>query len=120
MTSIDPESILQSVKASIGILPEYDVFDTQLIFCINASLSSLNQIGIGPKEGFLIEGDHETWDEAFGEAVQKKKLLGFAKTYVIMKSRLLFDPPTNGSLVDAMNNQLSEIESRIINIVGYE
>ena len=34
------------------------------------------------------------------------------KTYVHLKSRLLFDPPTGGVL-DAIKNQLSELEYRL-------
>jgi hypothetical protein len=35
------------------------------------------------------------------------------KSYVSMKVRLMFDPPTTGTLTDAINKQISELEWRM-------
>ena len=48
------ESILQSVKKMLGIIPEYTNFDDDIIMHINSVFMILQQLGVGPKEGFAI------------------------------------------------------------------
>ena len=35
------------------------------------------------------------------------------KTYIYMKVRLIFDPPTISSVIDAYKNQIAELEWRL-------
>lgn len=104
------DSILDSTKKVLGIQPDYDVFDTDLIMHINGVFSTLNQLGIGPNEGFAIEDDVPTWQDFLGTDAR----LNNVKTYVYLRVRLLFDPP-GGSyhLVNSMNEQVKELEWRI-------
>lgn len=101
-------SILNEVKQSIGIVPEYDVFDKQLIICINSVFSTLHQLGCGPDEGFSISGDKDEWDDFI-----TTERLNFIKSYVIMKVHVMFDPPTSSMALDALNKQIAEYEWRI-------
>ena len=57
------ESILTSVKKSLGISEEYEHFDADIIMHINTVFTILNQLGVGPKEGFCIADKSSTWDE---------------------------------------------------------
>lgn len=103
------ESILTSVKRLLGIDEEYEYFDQEIILNINSALMTLHQIGIGPKEGFVIVDDSQTWEDFIGE----RKDLESIKTYLYLKTRLSFDPPQTGYLVDAITKQISEIEWRL-------
>ena len=49
------EYILPSIKKLLGINPEYTAFDTDIIIHINTVFGILNQLGIGPAEGFYVE-----------------------------------------------------------------
>ena len=83
------DSILLTVKKALGLDAELTAFDPDIIMFINSSLMSLNQLGIGPEEGFRIETKAETWDD-FTTAL---KLLSAVQTYVYTFVKLLFDPP---------------------------
>ena len=104
------DSILLTVKKMLGIAEEYVAFDIDLIVNINSVFLTLNQIGVGPQEPYLINGSEETWEDFLQD--QQSKLAG-VKTYVYLKTRLLFDPPTNSFLVDAMQKQCDELEWRL-------
>jgi hypothetical protein len=102
-------SILISTKKVLGIAADYTVFDLDIITHINAAFSVLNQLGLGPIEGFFIEDELATWSSFNVPGNQ----LSLVKTYVILKVRMLFDPPATGFLVTAMENQLKEYEWRL-------
>ena len=101
------DSILDSIKKLLGIQPEYTSFDEDIIVAINTSFATLNQLGVGPEGGYMIEDNTQTWNDYITTTN-----LNMVKTYVHLKSRLLFDPPTGGVL-DAIKNQLAELEFRL-------
>lgn len=102
------ESILDSIKKLLGIQPEYRAFDEDLIVHINTVFIILNQINIGPEEGFMIVDGSESWDD-FIKGINETMV----KTYIYLKVRLMFDPPTSGVLIDSMNSMISELEWRL-------
>ena len=107
------ESILTTIKKLLGITEEYKHFDDDIKVHINMVLMTLNQIGIGPDDPYVVTSEMETWDDFLKEA----KHLEAVKTYVYLKVRLAFDPPANSSLIEAINRQISELEWRL-NVVA--
>lgn len=103
------ESILNSVKKILGIGADYDAFDTDVIVHINSTFSTLNQLGLGPEEGFMIEDESAVW----GDFLLDDKRLNNVKTYVYLRVRVLFDPPTTGFTLTAMREQIQELEWRL-------
>ena len=101
-------SILNDVKEAIGIVQDYTVFDSQLIICINSVFSTLHQPGIGPEEGFSIDGPETKWEDYV-----ESKRFDFIRSYMIMKVHVMFDPPTSSVAMDALNKQIAEYEWRI-------
>ena len=63
------DSILTSIKKLLGITEEYDTFDNDLITHINSVFMILNQMGVGPKEGFKITDDSETWEDFISDSL---------------------------------------------------
>lgn len=106
------ESILQSVKNSLGIPPQYEHFDQQILFHLNTVLAILPQIGVGPHEGFIVEDDVATWRDLIGEDEFSNRFL-YVKSYIYLRVRLLFDPPSSSGAIDAMERQMRELEWRI-------
>lgn len=102
-------SILDSTKKALGIDPDYDVFDPDITMHINSVFVTLNQLGIGPAEGYAIEGADEEWSAFLGN----DKLLNNVRTYVYLRVRILFDPPSTSFTLDAMKQQIQELEWRI-------
>lgn len=105
----DTESILTSVKKLLGITEDYTAFDTDLVLHINSVFLTLSQLGVGPEEGFMITSKDETW----GNFMDSGALLNAVKSYVYLKVRLLFDPPTSSSVTDSIKNMITEFEWRI-------
>lgn len=103
------DSILTTVKMMNGIVEEYNHFDPQLIVHINTVLMTLTQIGVGPAEGFYIEDDSTTWDEYLVDPMK----LQAVKTYIALRVKLLFDPPSSSSLIESYKRQIDELEWRI-------
>lgn len=101
-------SILLTVKKMLGISEEYHAFDLDVIININSVFLTLNQLGVGPIEPFQIIDEEQTWDDFQGESP-----IPGVQTYVYLKTRLLFDPPTNSFLVENIKNQISELEWRM-------
>jgi hypothetical protein len=103
------ESILKSTKKILGLDAGYTAFDLDVITHINAAFSTLDQIGIGPDGGFSIEDEDAEW----GDFDVSPNQLHMVKTYIYLKTRVLFDPPGTSYLIEASNAQLKEYEWRL-------
>ena len=102
------ESILNSVKKALGIVESYDAFDDQLILYINTALAVLVQTGVG-EENFAIHDSSSKWSDFLGE---KMRALEYSKTYVILRVRLMFDPPQSSGAVEQIKAMIAEYEWR--------
>jgi hypothetical protein len=103
------ESILLSTKKILGLESEYTPFDLDVITHINAAFSILNQLGVGPEEGYFITDESNAWTEF----VTPDNQLNLVKTYVFLKVRILFDPPSTSFLLETYDNQIKEYEWRL-------
>ena len=109
------ESILTSIKKLLGITEDYEYFDTDIKIHINSIFATLNQLGVGPKRPFKITGKVETWDMfmlSWKDSEQKIDI-EFVKTYIYLKVRLLFDPPSSSAVMQAFQEQAAEYEWRL-------
>ena len=105
------DSILTSIKKLLGIEEDYTHFDTDIIMHINSVLMVLNQLGVGPAEGFIIEDSGALWMDFIPEATPIK--LDAVRSFVYLKVKLLFDPPQSSTHIESINRQLSEYEWRL-------
>lgn len=104
------DSILETVKDSLGLNAEYYVFDKTIILYINMVLNTLTQLGVGPENGFSIRDASSQWSDFLGDSTD----LEMVKTYICLKVRKLFDPaglPSSASA--AIDEQIKELEWRI-------
>jgi hypothetical protein len=111
------ESILLSVKQNLGLAEDYTAFDFDVLTHINTALGFLHDLGIGPAEGVYLEDESPTWDDLLTDTVSgpgASPILNSVKSYVYLRVRLLFDPPNTSFLVKAMEEQLREMEWRIL------
>lgn len=104
------QSILKSTKKILGIGPDDTSFDLDVLTHINSTFSDLQQIGVGPLEGFGIEDDSVEWADYIEDDSEQ---LNRVKTYMYLKVRMLFDPPTTSYLLDAYTKQLEQCEWRL-------
>ena len=104
------ESILTSVKKGVGGITEEDEsFDDDITLHINTTLAELVQLGVGPKEGFEISDKTATWQDFVGD----NKRLHMVKSYVILSVRMLFDPPTSGTVAKSFEQQIEKLGWRL-------
>lgn len=103
------DSILTSIKKLLGIEEAYTQFDQDIIMHINTVFVILNQIGIGPEEGFTISDAYANWNDF----LQNNAKLELVKTYIYLKVRLMFDPPASSAAIESMKEQIKELEWRL-------
>lgn len=102
------ESILTSVKKMLGIAEEYEHFDSDIVMHINSVFMILTQLGVGPSEGFSIEDETSVWMEFVSD-----NSLEAVKSYMYLKVKLLFDPPSSSAVLESTNRMISEFEWRL-------
>ena len=103
------ESILKSVKKLLSSDPDYDVFDPDIIMCINAAFGTLHQLGVGTSDLFAIKDDTAVW----GSFLTSGEFFEEIKTYVFMRVKLMFDPPSSSFVLDSYKEQIKELEWRL-------
>ena len=103
------DSVLTSIKKLLGITEEYDQFDQDLIMHINSVLMVLTQIGVGPSNGMIINDSSTTGHDILSDTSNIEAV----KTYVYLKVKMIFDPPSSSSVADAMNRSINEYEWRL-------
>lgn len=103
------DSILTSIKKLLGITEEYEHFDQDIIIHINSVFMILNQLGVGPSNGFSITDKTAVWSDFISEGTNLESV----KSYIYLKVRLLFDPPTTSAVMESMNRMISELEFRL-------
>jgi hypothetical protein len=107
---MDDNSILNTVKKAVGVMPEYDVFDEVLIMHINSVFMVLAQMGVGPSKGFRIEDNIAEWTDFLSKEDENYESV---KSYICMKVRLLFDPPSSSTHMECIKQLVSEFEWRL-------
>lgn len=103
------ESILTSTKAVLGITEECENFDPQIIMHINTVFATLSQLGVGAKSSFVIKDKTAVWNDF----LEDNETLVAVQTYVGLKVKTIFDPPTGSTVMDAINRTISELEFRL-------
>ena len=102
-------SILDSIKKLHGVGIDDVSFDTDIIIHINSALMILNQLGVGPSEGFYIDDATKNWSDY----VPNQFIAESIKSFVYIKVRLIFDPPSSSVIVDALKSAADEYACRI-------
>lgn len=102
-------SILLDIKKLLGLTSEYDVFDTDIIININSIFMVLNQLGVGPERPYMISGDSEQWSD-FTDDIS---FVSAVKTYIYLRVKLIFDPPSSSFVIESINKQIAELEWRL-------
>lgn len=109
------ERILPDIKSQLNIQTDTTSFDLDLITSINTTFMVLNQLGLGPTDPYFIEDDTALWTDFMADIAKYNAV----KSYVYMKVRLIFDPPTTAHLLSALKEQATELEVRLRDLFEY-
>jgi hypothetical protein len=102
------DSILDQAKQMLGIPPEDTAFDIDIIAGLNSAFMSLQQIGVGPEEGFSVADNTDSWSDFMDDLT----LFGGLKNYVHMQVKMYFDPPGTSFGLTSMEKLLEELLER--------
>ena len=108
MVNQNTNSILDSTKKLLSIPLESDYFDHDVLAYINSAFSTLKQLGAKIPSDFYVSDSTSTWDDIGGNP----DVIPHIRSYVYLKVRMIFDPPTGG-VKEAYENQIKELEWRI-------
>lgn len=102
------DSILETIKVKLGLNPDYDeAFDINLVTCINTAFERLFTLGIGPQEkAFRIEDGNSKWTDF----LETDKFIDSVIDYIYFKVKLMFDIPATSFAIEAIKNQINELE----------
>lgn len=103
------DNILASIKKMNNVLEDDKSFDQDLILYINSALMIVMQEWHGMDHAFKLEDGTETWDEILGDDTDYEGL----KELVGLRVRLMFDPPTSSTAVEAIKAQIQDLEWRM-------
>lgn len=103
------DSILNTIKKMLGIPVEDTAFDTDIIVNINSAFMVLNQLGVGPETVYHIEDSSAKWVDFLTDTVMYQAV----KTYIYLKVKLVFDAPGTSFHLDAVKQQIAELEWRL-------
>ena len=104
------DSILTSIKKLLGIVESDTSFDSELIMLINSALMVIMQEWYGMDHAFRIEDKTATWDDLLGE--EEVDYEGI-KQYIFLRVKMIFDPPNNSSVIEAMRKEMEDLEWRM-------
>ena len=101
------ETLLNTVKKLLGIDADYDAFDVDILMFINGALFTLAQLGVPYLKRTVTATD--TTSDIFPLGSDCESLV----SYMYLKVRLQFDPPSNSFVVDSFQKQINEYEWRL-------
>lgn len=106
---MDSDSILDSVKKLLGILPDQTEFDDDIILNINASLNKLTQAGVGDPSGFYVVDKNDTWSSFLNGDPR----LNMVKRFVFLDVKRIFDPGTSSTISSTYKEEMNELLWRL-------
>lgn len=101
-------SILDKVKNQLDV--DGSAFDDDIITAVNAALSRLRTLGVGPEENFVVVDSAQQWETYIGTDEKLAELLPQLQIYVKLKTKMFFDPPQTSFAIEATKNMIAESE----------
>lgn len=104
------DGILDSVKKPLGLSPEIRNFDSEILIFINSGITTLAQIGIGPRNGFFVSGEDQTYQDYLGEDCQ---YLSMVNLFLFYTTKLGWDPPQSSMQIEVLKELIREMTWRL-------
>ncbi len=101
------QTIIEDIKAALGLMPDNLGFDLELLIFVNSAKSSLIQLGVTEME---IDIDEETQWPSFAN----DRVGDLTKHYITVKSRQTFDPVASETIANSIGDSVMELEGRLV------
>lgn len=99
-------TILSDVKKVLGIAPEFDDFDIDILLHVNSAVMTAEQLGVNHSSTEI--NAQTSWDY-FTDVLNVSAL----RTWLCLMVRLAFDPPATSFQTNAIEKQLEQLSWRI-------
>jgi hypothetical protein len=76
---------------------------------INSAFMVLNQLGVGTETIFSISDNNAEWASFLSDPT----LYSAVKTYIYLKVKMAFDPPSTSFILSAYSDMIRELEWRL-------
>lgn len=106
----ETDSILTSVKTLLGIMEDCEEFDEEILMHINAAIAILRQLGVGPKELYIVTDKNQIYEDYLGVG---SNLISMVKLYLFHKVKLGWDPPESTAVMESLKLMIQEDEFRL-------
>jgi hypothetical protein len=95
-------SLLEDIRAAVGLERTVSDFDTDLLMYINSAIGTLNQNGVG--NDLLVTDDSVTWiDLQNPDQIAGNKYFKMVPLFVMLSTKILFDPPPPSNVLYHQN-----------------
>lgn len=106
----ETDSILTSVKTLLGIMEDCEEFDAEILMHINAAIATLRQLGVGPKDLYIVTDKNQIYEDYLGVG---SNLISMVKLYLFHKVKLGWDPPESTAVMESLKLMIQEDEFRL-------
>jgi hypothetical protein len=90
-------SILEDTREAVGLDPDNNGFDTDLLQHINSAIGKLNQNGVG--RFIIVEDESKTWNDLQDPTqTEGNKYFQMIPLFITVSTKLIFDPPPPSSV----------------------
>lgn len=103
--SVLQDSILLTIRKMLGGSDNDEYFNEDIVTHVNSAFARLRSLGVGPATGFRITGEEETWDDFMPKGFDES-----IKSYIYLKVRYAFDPPSSSTVMTSIESQIHELE----------
>lgn len=111
---IPNKNVLLDVKQNIGVADSNTVFDEIIITGISGGIATLNQLDCMLCQTLITPS--ATWDKLVNSKYES--IFPLIKQFIILHTKLIFDPPTSSVLTQTIKSEISQLEWRINNHVS--
>lgn len=105
------KSILQDIRAAVGLSSDTTDFDTDLTMHINSAIGKLNQNGIG--NSITVTDETTIWSELINVLqIEGNKYFNMVPLFITLSTKIIFDPPPP-STVELYSRNIDELLWRL-------
>ena len=61
-------SILKTIRSMLDMEPDETAYNNDILVHINSAIMTLTQLGVGPKDGFIVADENATWNDFIGDS----------------------------------------------------
>lgn len=103
------DSIVKTLRPRLGVDEDDDSYDTDILTPLNTYLAVLRQRGVKSMKIKRVVDHTATWSDLISN-----EDLDLIQEYLYLRVKLIFDPPSSSTVLQALTVVADELEWRIV------